>query len=332
MKATVRAETGDQAAADQLREVVRGFIALARLQAGAKAGVRQRPEIDPAFGHRQNRSDDLSRRRPKSCARSRHGLVRTGNWSPNRNRNLGTRNPGTLEGATLFLAMPEQVFFYGTLRTGFNRTTRAGIDAFLKFSGRASINAKLFDLGIYPAAVPASDARVWGEVFEISDPPKVLAALDRIEGHRPAEPERSLYNRVRVCRDARRWAHGRCLGVFLQRAARARAAHHFRRLHRAFESEIGFGLRGESRLRRSEFPSRSNRVDEMDDGVEHVVGRFNVFEAGAIVDDLLIHVADRAVGHAALQDDRSIAKCQPDVVERVEVQREMRFRPGSRSG
>ncbi len=50
--------------------------------------------------------------------------------------------------------MPEQVFFYGTLRTGFNRTTRAGIDAFLKFAGRGWINGKLFDLGIYPAAVP----------------------------------------------------------------------------------------------------------------------------------------------------------------------------------
>ena len=94
--------------------------------------------------------------------------------------------------------MSDQVFFYGTLRTGFNRTTRAGIDAFLKFAGRAWIHGKLFDLGIYPAAVPATDARVWGEVFEITDPPKVLAALDRIEGHRPAEPERSLYNRVRV--------------------------------------------------------------------------------------------------------------------------------------
>jgi gamma-glutamylcyclotransferase (GGCT)/AIG2-like uncharacterized protein YtfP len=94
--------------------------------------------------------------------------------------------------------MPEQVFFYGTLRTGFNRTTRAGIDSLLKFTGRGWINGKLFDLGIYPAAVPATDARVRGEVFEITDPPQVLAALDRIEGHRPAEPERSLYNRVRV--------------------------------------------------------------------------------------------------------------------------------------
>ena len=94
--------------------------------------------------------------------------------------------------------MPEQVFFYGTLRTGFNRTTRAGVDTFLKFVGRAWINGKLFDLGIYPAAVPATDARVWGEVFEMVDAPKVLAALDRIEGHRPAEPERSLYMRVQV--------------------------------------------------------------------------------------------------------------------------------------
>jgi len=40
LKATLRAETGDQPAAEQLREVVRGFVALARLQAGAK------PEFD----------------------------------------------------------------------------------------------------------------------------------------------------------------------------------------------------------------------------------------------------------------------------------------------
>ena len=36
VKATIRAEAGDKAAADQLRDVVRGFISLARLQAGGK--------------------------------------------------------------------------------------------------------------------------------------------------------------------------------------------------------------------------------------------------------------------------------------------------------
>lgn len=94
--------------------------------------------------------------------------------------------------------MADRVFFYGTLRTGFNRTTRAGVDDFLKFAGHASISGKLFDLGIYPAAVPASDSRVKGEVFEMVDAPKVLAALDRIEGYRSAEPDRSLYTRVQV--------------------------------------------------------------------------------------------------------------------------------------
>src|SRR5688572_1733332 len=36
VKAEIRAETGDKAAADQLRDVVRGFLSLARLQAGGK--------------------------------------------------------------------------------------------------------------------------------------------------------------------------------------------------------------------------------------------------------------------------------------------------------
>ena len=36
VKAAIRAEAGDKAAAEQLRDVVRGFISLARLQAGAK--------------------------------------------------------------------------------------------------------------------------------------------------------------------------------------------------------------------------------------------------------------------------------------------------------
>ena len=36
LRATIRAEARDKAAADQLREVVRGFISLARLQAGEK--------------------------------------------------------------------------------------------------------------------------------------------------------------------------------------------------------------------------------------------------------------------------------------------------------
>jgi gamma-glutamylcyclotransferase (GGCT)/AIG2-like uncharacterized protein YtfP len=92
----------------------------------------------------------------------------------------------------------ELVFFYGTLMAGFDRRRRAGIDDKLAYIGRGSILAALFDLGIYPAAVPSEDGRVWGEVYETSDAPTVLAALDEIEGYRPGDPERSLYIRSRV--------------------------------------------------------------------------------------------------------------------------------------
>jgi gamma-glutamylcyclotransferase (GGCT)/AIG2-like uncharacterized protein YtfP len=87
------------------------------------------------------------------------------------------------------------VFFYGTLMAGFDRRRRAGIDDKLTYLGRGSIQAALFDLGIYPAAVPAPDGRVWGEIYRMADTEAVLAALDEIEGYSTAHPDRSLYLR-----------------------------------------------------------------------------------------------------------------------------------------
>ncbi len=93
--------------------------------------------------------------------------------------------------------MPDYVFFYGTLMTPFNRPGRQRVESKLAFAGRGRIRAALFDLGIYPAAVPAGDdSTVAGEVYEVLDPATVLGALDEIEGFRPNEPERSLYLRV----------------------------------------------------------------------------------------------------------------------------------------
>lgn len=93
--------------------------------------------------------------------------------------------------------MGDRVFFYGTLMSPFNRPGRQRLDSKLTFKGRGTIRAALFDLGIYPAAVPSDDhSVVWGEVYETTDSPFVLAALDEIEGYRPNEPDRSLYTRV----------------------------------------------------------------------------------------------------------------------------------------
>lgn len=93
--------------------------------------------------------------------------------------------------------MGDHVFFYGTLMSPFNRAGRQRISPKLTFKGRGSIQAALFDLGIYPAATPTDDnSKVWGEIYETFDTASVLAALDEIEGYRPNEPERSLYLRV----------------------------------------------------------------------------------------------------------------------------------------
>jgi gamma-glutamylcyclotransferase (GGCT)/AIG2-like uncharacterized protein YtfP len=90
------------------------------------------------------------------------------------------------------------VFFYGTLMTGFERRTRLGMDDRLRARGRGTIQGKLFDLGLYPAAVPSADGRVHGEVFEVDDPGPVLGALDDLEGYEPTSPEASLYVRRSV--------------------------------------------------------------------------------------------------------------------------------------
>jgi gamma-glutamylcyclotransferase (GGCT)/AIG2-like uncharacterized protein YtfP len=79
----------------------------------------------------------------------------------------------------------------------FHRPGRQRVDSKLTFKGRGTIQAALFDLGIYPAAVPTNDQSVvWGELYSTADLASVLTALDEIEGYRPDKPDRSLYMRL----------------------------------------------------------------------------------------------------------------------------------------
>jgi gamma-glutamylcyclotransferase (GGCT)/AIG2-like uncharacterized protein YtfP len=94
--------------------------------------------------------------------------------------------------------MTDLVFFYGTLMSGFRRPGRVRLDQALRPMGRAWIRAALFDLGIYPAAVPANDTRVWGEVHQMLDTDSVLTTLDEIEGYSEDEPDASLYTRAEI--------------------------------------------------------------------------------------------------------------------------------------
>ena len=105
------------------------------------------------------------------------------------------------------------VFFYGTLMAGFDRRRRAGIDDKLRYIGRGAIQGALFDVGLYPGAVPAPEGHVWGEVYEMSEAPRVLAALDEIEGYSESDPDRRLYRREETdvllpdARFARAWVY-----------------------------------------------------------------------------------------------------------------------------
>ncbi len=92
----------------------------------------------------------------------------------------------------------DAAFFYGTLMAGFDRRRRAGIDSDMRYLGRGYITGALFDLGIYPAAVPSTDGRIWGEVYEFDDGERVLAVLDDIEGYTHDDPDRSLYTRAKT--------------------------------------------------------------------------------------------------------------------------------------
>jgi gamma-glutamylcyclotransferase (GGCT)/AIG2-like uncharacterized protein YtfP len=91
--------------------------------------------------------------------------------------------------------LTDLVFFYGTLMSGFKREGRARLDTMLTLLGRGAINAALYDLGIYPGAIPADDSKVWGEVHRMLDVDAVLTTLDEIEGVRPGRPDASLYRR-----------------------------------------------------------------------------------------------------------------------------------------
>ncbi len=91
--------------------------------------------------------------------------------------------------------MTNLVFFYGTLMSGFKRPGRERLDSKLTPVGRGAIRAALFDVGLYPAAIPAADSLVQGEVHRMSDD-AVLHELDEIEGFRPEEPDSSLYRRL----------------------------------------------------------------------------------------------------------------------------------------
>lgn len=98
--------------------------------------------------------------------------------------------------------MSEYLFVYGTLRTGLRPVEVAPLLAELKLVSAATVSGRLYDLGEYPGVrFEEGFGSVIGELFELSDPPTHLSALDSYEGFDENALSQSLFVRTK-CRPA----------------------------------------------------------------------------------------------------------------------------------
>ncbi|ULQ51226.1 gamma-glutamylcyclotransferase family protein [Flavihumibacter fluvii] len=92
-----------------------------------------------------------------------------------------------------------QLFVYGSLRRGFHHAAYEYIRRYFDFVCDARVHGLLFDMGEFPAAVPAeTDATIVGELYrirEIDELDWALGQLDDYEGVNPEENEPLLYRR-----------------------------------------------------------------------------------------------------------------------------------------
>lgn len=91
------------------------------------------------------------------------------------------------------------LFVYGSLRSGFGSSAYSYINRYFNLTGNAKTKGRLYDLGPYPAAIPADDeSYVIGELYELKDRSEfdeAIGRLDDYEGTNTEEADLSLYSR-----------------------------------------------------------------------------------------------------------------------------------------
>jgi gamma-glutamylcyclotransferase (GGCT)/AIG2-like uncharacterized protein YtfP len=94
--------------------------------------------------------------------------------------------------------MPELLFIYGTLHPDCAPCEIAATARRLISIGRATLRARLYNLGAYPGAIlDDTAAPIPGELFTVPDA-ATLAALDAYEDFRPSDPAMSLFLREKA--------------------------------------------------------------------------------------------------------------------------------------
>ena len=94
-----------------------------------------------------------------------------------------------------------KLFVYGSLRSAFKSHAYEYISRFFSFEGDGKVKGKLFDLGPYPAGVPASDGFIVGELYSIRNEEEfgwAMGQLDDYEGVSVEPDEIQLYRRELV--------------------------------------------------------------------------------------------------------------------------------------
>jgi gamma-glutamylcyclotransferase (GGCT)/AIG2-like uncharacterized protein YtfP len=91
------------------------------------------------------------------------------------------------------------LFVYGSLRSGFRSAAYEYISRYFQFVSAGKVRGQLFDMGIYPAAVPTSgDYFIIGELYKIKNENEfawAMGQLDDYEGVNTEVGETRLYQR-----------------------------------------------------------------------------------------------------------------------------------------
>ncbi|MEP6717254.1 MAG: gamma-glutamylcyclotransferase family protein [Terriglobia bacterium] len=78
--------------------------------------------------------------------------------------------------------MPDLLFVYGTLRSGFDNAAARRLRASAQFADYAHLRGSVTDLGPYTGYRPGSAGEVPGELWRFDETSGILAVLDEYEG------------------------------------------------------------------------------------------------------------------------------------------------------
>lgn len=91
----------------------------------------------------------------------------------------------------------QYLFVYGTLRPNIGHPMATYLAKHALWRGQAKAPGRLYDFGAYPGMIEARETNDWviGDLYEMADPEKLLAELDKYEGCIPEEPQPYVFRR-----------------------------------------------------------------------------------------------------------------------------------------